>query len=192
MDAALTFACALDVEERVARRAGAPTALVGLGARRPLPDGPLVSFGFCGALVPGLEPGTLLTATRVVDAEGAVLWEGEPFDVPGALRAVVCAAEAVSEPAERRRLAERSGAVAVDMESGVLASTGRLAGVLRAVSDAADESVGRLVRAGKPDGRTDWGLVLRAALLEPVTTLRTAIGARRAMRSLARAAEALA
>ena len=195
MDASLSFtlACALEVEERVARRAGASAARVGLGAGLPLPEGPLVSFGFCGALVPGLEPGTLLTARRVVDAEGTVLWEGEPLDVPGALRAVICAAKAVAnEPAERLELAERSGAVAVDMESGALASTGRLAGVLRAVSDAAEEPVGRLGRAARPDGRADWNVVLRAALLEPVTTLRTAIGARRAMTSLSRAAEAFA
>jgi adenosylhomocysteine nucleosidase len=193
VDSSLTLACALEVEEQTARRGGARTALVGLGAGRPLPDGPLVSFGLCGALHPDLEPGTLLTARRVVDPEGAVLWEGEPLEVPGALRAVVCAVSGpVDEPAVRRALAERSGAVAVDMESGVLARTGRLAGVVRAVSDAADESVGRLVRAGRPDGRTDWGVVAHAFLADPLRSARTALGARRAMRSLRRAAEALA
>jgi hypothetical protein len=193
VDSSLTLACALRVEEGLARKGGARAALVGLGAGLPLPDGPLVSFGFCGALEPGLEPGTLLTARRVVDPEGAVLWEGEPLEVPGALRAVVCAAEVtVDEPGDRRALAERSGAVAVDMESGILARTGRLAGVVRAVSDAADGPVGQLVAAGRRDGGTDWSVVARAFLAEPLMSVRTALGARQAMRSLRRAAEALA
>lgn len=191
MDAPLTLACGLEVEERLARKAGAHAALVGLGAGRPLPEGRLVSFGVCGALVAGLEPGALLTARKVVAADGAVLWEGDPLDVPGALRAVICASEVANEPEARRALAERSGAVAVDMESGVLAASGRLVGVVRAVSDAADEPVGRLVCAGKPDGRTDWAVVARAFVLEPLRSLRTALDARRAFASLRHAASAL-
>jgi adenosylhomocysteine nucleosidase len=190
----LTLACALAVEERLARKAGARTALVGLGAGLPLPsEGRLVSFGFCGALVPGLEAGALVSARRVVDPGGLTLWEGEALAVPGALRAVVCAAEAVAaEPELRRVLAERSGAVAVDMESGVLARAGRLAGVVRAVSDGADKPIGRLACAGSADGGTEWGVVARALLLEPLRSARTALAARRAMQSLRRAAEALA
>ncbi len=72
----LVLCCALASEERAARRAGARTALVGLGAGLPLPEGRLVSFGVAGALVPGLKPGTLVTASRVVDGDGRVLWEG--------------------------------------------------------------------------------------------------------------------
>jgi hypothetical protein len=95
-----------------------------------------------------------------------------------------------NEPEERRALAEQSGAVAVDMESGVLASSGRMVGVVRAVSDAVDEPVGRLVCAGKADGGTDWAVVARAFLLEPLRSLRTALDARRAFASLSRAAAA--
>ncbi|HJS69672.1 MAG TPA: hypothetical protein VJ744_02625, partial [Gaiellaceae bacterium] len=82
--------CALAVEERAAAKGGARARLVGLGAQGHLPSGPLISFGLAGALVSGLEPGTLLSARRVVDAEGTVLWEDEPLRVPGALTAVVC------------------------------------------------------------------------------------------------------
>ena len=49
VDAPLTLACALAVEEKVARKAGARAARVSLGARLPLPEGPLVSFGFAAA-----------------------------------------------------------------------------------------------------------------------------------------------
>lgn len=193
MDATLTLACALRVEEGAARRGGARAALVGLGAGLPLPEGPLVSFGFCGALVPGLAPGALVSARRVVGPDGAVLWEGEPLEVPGALRAVVCAVDAVTDaPEARRALAARSGAVAADMESGVLARTGRFAGAVRAVSDAAGRPVGQLASAGRADGGTDWSVVARAFVLEPLASLRTALGARRALASLERAAGALA
>ena len=50
MDAdGLTFACAMTVEERIARRLGR-TAVVGLGASKGVPEGRLVSFGIAGAL----------------------------------------------------------------------------------------------------------------------------------------------
>lgn len=189
----LTLACALKVEEKAARRAGARTALVGLGASLPLPEGPLVSFGFAGGLEPGFPPGTLVTATKVVDAGGRTLWDGPALEIRGAERAVVCASDAVAnEPEARRALADRSGAAVVDMESAVLASTGRLAGVVRAVSDSSDHPVGKLVSAGKTDGGTDWKVVAGAFAAEPVRSIRTARDARRATAALTRAAQELA
>ncbi|HEY7692655.1 MAG TPA: hypothetical protein VH816_09975, partial [Gaiellaceae bacterium] len=47
------LACALEVEERAGLAGGACVARVGLGARLPLPEGRLVSFGLAGALVSG-------------------------------------------------------------------------------------------------------------------------------------------
>jgi adenosylhomocysteine nucleosidase len=189
VDAALTLACALRVEEKAARKGGAKTALVGLGAGLPLPDGRLVSFGFAGALESRLRPGSLVTATRVVDAGGRTLWEGQPLVVEGAEPGIVCAAEVVANgPEARRALAERSGAAIVDMESGVLASTGRLAGVIRAVSDTGAHPVGRLVGAGRPDGGTNWKVVASAFVREPLTSVRTARDARKATAALRRAA----
>jgi adenosylhomocysteine nucleosidase len=189
----LTLACALRVEERVARQAGAHAAVVGQGAALPLPEGRLVSFGFAGGLEETLEPGALLTATRVVDAEGKTLWEGEPLAVPGAQAAVICWSRdgIVDDPEARRALAERSGAVAVDMESGRLAASGRLTGAVRALSDTGAHPVGALARAAKEDGRTDWRVVARAFLTEPGSSIRTTRDARKAIRALYRAAEAL-
>jgi hypothetical protein len=188
-----TLACALAVEERAARAAGARALRVGLRAGRPLPDGELVSFGLAGALGDRLRPGTLITAGRVVDVNGGVLWEGEPIRVPGAVEAIVCASDRVADASQARRaLAGTSGADVVDMESGVLAASGRLVGVVRAISDGPDDPVGRLAAAGREDGGTDWGVVARAVLLEPVRSLRTARNARRALASLRRAASALA
>jgi len=126
----LTFACATAAEQRVARRAGLRAVRIGVRGAAGLPDGRLVSFGLAGALHDGLRVGDLLDATRVVDAAGATLWEGSPLGVPGAREATVLASDVlVHDASERRRLHESSGADAVDMESGVLAASGRLAGV---------------------------------------------------------------
>ena len=190
--APLTLVCALAVEEQAAARGGARSRRVGLRAGGALPDGALVSFGLAGALVPGLEPGTLLSARKIVDAEGATLWEGEPLPVPGALRAVLCGArEVVDEPAARQALAERTGAVAVDLESAPLAGTGRLAGAVRAISDTPARPVGPLAAAARSDGRTDWVVVARSFLTQPRQSLLAALGARRALASLRHAAAAL-
>jgi adenosylhomocysteine nucleosidase len=191
--AALTLACALEVEERAARKAGARAVRVGLAAPLPIPEGPIASFGLAGALAPELRPGTLLTATTVVDETGAVLWEGEPLHVPGARPAVLCSvSRVVDEPSERADLAERTGAVAVDMESGRLAASGRLAGAVRAISDAPDRPVGRLAHASKADGRTDWGAVVVAFVTEPMRAVRASLAARRALVALEQAARTLA
>lgn len=191
MDVPLTLACALEVEEKVARKAGARTARVGLGARLPLPEGPLVSFGFAGSLDPRLVPGTVVTARKVVDLSGATLWEGEPLAVAGAEPVVICAATEVSDGRARETVASSSGAGAVDLESGALARSGRLVGVVRAISDSADRPLGRLATAARPDGSTNYRAVALAFVRQPVTSVRVALAARRAMGGLRRAAEAL-
>ena len=188
----LTLACALEVEENVARKAGARAARVGLGVTLPLPEGRLVSFGFAGGLVPDLERGALVTATKVVSETGEKLWEGKPIEVDGARQAVICSTDRVIDgPEERRQLAERTGAVAVDMESGKLAASGRLAGIVRAVSDSPGRPLGGLATAVRADGSTDWKVVARSVVVEPVKTGRALIGAQRARASLQRAAETL-
>jgi nucleoside phosphorylase len=135
----------------------------------------------------------LVAARRIVDEEGTVLWEGEPLAVPGAEPVVLCAARRViDDPAERARLAARTGAVAVDMESGALAATGRLVGVLRAISDGPEHPVGRLASASHPDGSVAWATVVRAFATEPITAARAAAASRRALAALERAAGPLA
>ena len=156
----LTFACATSAEERVARRLGLETVRVGVRAANGVPEGRVVSFGLAGSLGE-LQVGDVLDATRVVDETGTTLWEGPGLGVRGARAGVVLGGDVlVHDEAERERLRVASGADAVDMESGVLARSGRLAGVLRAVSDAgsAVEGVDRTVHA---DGRTNVAGLLR-------------------------------
>jgi len=166
---------------------------VGLRALGALPDGPLVSFGLAGALVEGLEPGTLVTAERVVDEHGETLWEGPPLPVPGARTVVLCSAgRIVDGSAARASLASRTGAEVVDLESGRLAATGRLVGVARAVSDTPGRPLGRLAGAVTPAGETNLGAAARAFAAEPRASLRSARAARRAVVALEPAARALA
>ncbi|MER3410861.1 MAG: hypothetical protein C4306_12505, partial [Thermoleophilia bacterium] len=75
----MILACATRTEARSARRLGARVVVVGVGARRCLPQEEVVSFGLCGALDEGMEVGDLVDAVRVVDEAGRPLWEGEPL-----------------------------------------------------------------------------------------------------------------
>jgi hypothetical protein len=177
----MTLACATKTEERAARRLGARTVIVGIGARRGVPDEQVVSFGLAGGLHDGVVCGEVLDATRVVDADGAVLWEGAPLGVPGARTATIVAVDAVvDDPGERRRLHERTGADAADMESGALARAGRLAGCLRAVSDTPDRTLGPLAGVLDADGR-----------LRPLGLVRALATPRRTGRALADVRHAL-
>jgi hypothetical protein len=180
----LTFACAMTVEERIARRLGR-TALVGLGASNGVPEGRLVSFGIAGALGSDLPIGTVIDATRVVDESGLVLWEGAPLGAaPARTGTILGASRIVDDPAERARLHSETGADAVDMESGPLARSGRLVGCLRAISDTPSRRLGGVAEGARPDGSVDYMGFLRGFIREPVVTASAAFGARRALKSL--------
>jgi hypothetical protein len=186
MDAdGVTLACATAAELRAARRARVRSALVGLGASNGVPDGPLVSFGLAGALRDDLPAGTVLDATRVVEADGSVLWEGDGLRVPDGRPATILAADRILDSGdERRRAHERTGADAVDLESGPLARTGRLEGVLRVVSDTPARPLRALVGGVGRDGRYRWRGVVRGVVRSP----RSALNAGRALNRLGAAA----
>ena len=186
----MTLVCATGAELRAARRSGLRSELVGLGARNGVPEGELVSFGLAGALRDGLAPGTVVDATKVVDVEGTVLWEAGPLGVAGAEPVTMLAAERiVDNPHERRLLHERTGADAADLESGVLARSGRLRGVLRAISDTPSRPLDGLSDSARPDGRTDWPALAKAFARSPLRSARSAADAQRALGRLGAAAK---
>ncbi|HUJ91782.1 MAG TPA: hypothetical protein VLW05_03715 [Gaiellaceae bacterium] len=183
----LTFACATTAEERVARRAGLHAVRVGVRAVNGVPDGRLVSFGVAGALHDGLAIGDVVDATRVVDVSGATLWEGGPLGVRGARVGTVLASdELVHDADERRRLHESSGADAVDMESGRLAASGRLAGVVRAISDLPSSAIEGVDSTVHADGRTDVAGLLRWIVTRRGDALRSMRDAVRSLNALQR------
>jgi hypothetical protein len=165
----LTFACATSAEERVAKRLGLRAVRVGVNVANGVPEGRVVSFGLAGALRDELRVGDVLDATRVVDEHGETLWEGAGLGV--GRRATILGGDVlVHDAAERRLLRERSGADAVDMESGVLARSGRLAGVVDATVHA--------------NGRTNVAGLLRwvaARRGDAVRSMKDAVAALRAL-----------
>ena len=186
MDAdGLIFACAMTVEERIARRLGR-TVRVGLGVSNGVPDGErLVSFGIAGALRGDLPVGTVIDATRVVDEDGAVLWEGGPLGVSRARTGTILGAgRIVDDPSERARLHEQTRADAVDMESGTLARSGRLAGCIRAISDTPTSKLAGLAEAVTLAGEPNVVGFFRGFLRAPRDTARALGNARRALKSL--------
>ena len=184
----LTFACATTAEERVAKRAGLTAARVGVRVANGVPKGRIVSFGLAGALRGGLDVGDVLDATRVVDEQGATLWEGGPLGVPGARAVTVLGSDVlVHDASERRRLHEASGADVVDMESGVLARSGRLAGVVRVISDDVTSTIEGVDRTVHPDGRTDPMGLLRFLGAKRTDGVRSVFGAIVALRALEKA-----
>jgi adenosylhomocysteine nucleosidase len=182
LDADRVAACATAAEARAARRAGFRAAVVGIGASRGVPAGRLVSFGVAGGL-DGLEVGAVIDATRIVDETGNTLWEGPGLGLgrPGTILALDRIAD---DPAERRRLREVTGADAVDMESGILAATGRLDGCVRAVSDTEERTLGPLSDAVTPSGRPRPTGLAKALLREPRETARALGAIRRALKAL--------
>jgi 8-oxo-dGTP pyrophosphatase MutT (NUDIX family) len=178
----LIAACATRPEQRAARRAGYRAALVGVCVRRGAPSGGLVSFGVAGGMN-GSSVGTVIDATRVVDEHGRTLWEGPGLGVgrPGTILAMT---RLVDDPADLRRLHEQTGADAVDMESGVLAATGRLRGCVRAISDTPTEPLGPLAQAVTPDGRPRPFGFVKAVVTHPRGTMRALANVRRALQAL--------
>jgi 4-hydroxy-3-methylbut-2-enyl diphosphate reductase len=128
----------LSVEAR-AVRAGAPWAdvhRVGMGPRRAARSAHLVESaegsavliaGFCGALDPGLQPGDIVLGTEVRGPTGTTRC-ADPAILAGVLqrgglrvRVGPIASSQRLVMRERRRSLQRSGALAVDMESAWLA-----------------------------------------------------------------------
>ena len=191
MDAdGLTFAVATTAEERVAKRLGLTTVRVGIGVANGVPEGRLVSFGLAGSLGE-LGVGDVLDATRVVDETGTTLWEGPGLGVRGARAGVVLGGDVlIHDSAERARLRVASGADAVDMESAVLARSGRLAGVVRAVSDDADSVIEGVDTTVHLDGRTNVAGLLRWVATRRGNAFRSMQDALKALNALERAVAA--
>jgi uridine phosphorylase len=128
-------ACALSLEEWAVRRIGMPTVLVGIGCKRGVPEGKIIAVGVAGGLTPGLKIGTRVVANRIVDEEGQIIWEGVPLKITGAIVGTIVSSKKIYDrPKARRALYEKTGAMAVEMESHVLAGP-MYQGCVRTISD---------------------------------------------------------
>lgn len=207
----------LAAEARLLRRIGiAAVATGGQPARiantaGSLPaNSSLLSFGIAGGLARGLAPGTIVLPLRVQAASGAAYpvdmdWRGR-VAASLAARGMVAldgdlfgAPRPIATATEKEALNRRTGAIAVDLESHVLARAAQRHGrpflALRAVADGAELDLPPAAAIGlDTDGRAAPGRVLMALLREPqqlAALLRVARVTRLALAALAKAVEAL-
>jgi len=171
----------------------------------------LAVLGVSGGLAPGLTPGRLIVAERVIDntAGAAESWSCrgsadllKALDQAGFSAAsgpVVTVAEPVLDPEAKSRLHRETGALAVDMESAAVARAAAEAGlncvILRAICDAADRRVPpALYQMVDGDGRLRISILLRELVRRPgliVNLLAMQRDFSRALKALGRGGAAL-
>jgi adenosylhomocysteine nucleosidase len=165
----------------------------------------LVSFGLCGALDPALKVGDLLLGDAVADAddryEADAAWTARIAAlIPAAKVGRFARAEQpVGSVADKAVLRERTGAIAVDLESFPVAKLARWFGVpfvvIRAVSDAADRALPPAAQVGLGvDGRPAIGPVFASLRSNPWqigALIRTALEAEDGFHALERARQLL-
>jgi adenosylhomocysteine nucleosidase len=112
----------------------------------------VISCGFAGALQPDLQVGELILATEVVNADGycwPVPWPGDlpagDWQPPLKRGRLLTTPQLIADVAQKRELGQRRQALAVDMESAIVASICSRQeipfGCLRAVSDRVDTAL---------------------------------------------------
>jgi hopanoid-associated phosphorylase len=165
----------------------------------------LISFGVSGGLSPHLAPGTCIIGSSIVSSAGIHVtdpaWSRRLLDlcpnpVYGALLGVP---EPISNPEVKRSLHRKTGAIAVDMEShivaGVAAARGLPMAAIRVVTDPADRAIPETaIAAMRADGSVDMRAMLRSLFRSPrdlTDMLRLAFDARAARSTLRRSRHAL-
>jgi adenosylhomocysteine nucleosidase len=205
----------LAAEAKIARRAGFAAVVGGGDHRRTVRVTEeaastaecLVSFGIAGALKPGLRAGGIILSTEVVDADKR--WLGGNRLRPrlaelaaeiGAVEGPVLGARVpLATRRDKRQAWKDTGAIAVDLESVVVARAAAALGipfvVLRAIADpAARELPPAALVPLEADGTPALGQVLASVLRRPTqlrSLLTVAREARQALDALIGPAHAL-
>ncbi len=159
----------------------------------------ILSAGFSGAIVPGLRVGDLILADAVCDGDGGSWPTTWPIGIgPYPRGRLLTAAALVGQPEEKRRLGERSGAAAVDMETAAVARLAASAdvpfGCLRVISDDVDTPLSESLLGVLASGRVRPGRLTAAVLRRPgliAELLRLGAHTRQAARRLAAGLEEL-
>ena len=165
----------------------------------------LVSFGVAGGLAPNLKPGTCVVGSAILSGSTRVQTDPEWTErllrkIPNAVSGTLVGVPApVANPAAKRRLHEKTGAIAVDMESHIVAdvaaSHGLPVAAIRVITDPAMRALpAAALAAMRPDGTTDISAVIRSLVRKPrelPALLRTALDARAARATLLRGRQLL-
>lgn len=170
-------------------------------ARKTVPGCPgIISFGVAGGLAPHLRPGTCVVGSAVVSGSTqmpiSAQWSQKLLQtIPGAVSGMLLGVSApVANPDEKRALYLRTGAIAVDMESHIVAAVGQAhdlpVAAIRVITDPARRALpASAVAAMRPNGTTNIGAMLRSVLARPrelPALMQTALDARAARATLVR------
>ena len=138
----------------------------------------IISFGVAGGLAPDLRPGDWIVASEVIDSETArpthPVWSRNLLETIPEVRygAVVGVPAPVTDPLAKQELRARTGAIAVDMESHIVAEFAAAHGmsfaVARVIVDPAHRRVpDAALIALRPGGGTNLAAILREVLAKP-------------------------
>jgi len=137
----------------------------------------IVSFGIAGGLSPALRPGTLLLPGHVLSESGrheaSSPWRQSLLDAGIGIGASLYGAEKPAVSAvEKAALHAATGAVAVDLESHIVARAAAEAGlpflVVRAIADPAECDLPEAALIPlRPDGTPDLPRIIAATLRQP-------------------------
>lgn len=162
--------------------------------------GGLISFGVAGGLAPDLKPGTCVIGSAILDDEGQqetdARWASRLMKIiPDAVHGPIVGVRApIADASAKRDLHRQTGAIAVDMESQVVARAAARHGVplaaIRVVVDPVERTIPRSALAGaRPDGTIDPLAVMRSLIRYPrdlAGLIRMSIDARAARATLVR------
>lgn len=141
----------------------------------------LLVCGFAGGLKEGLEVGTVVLPESVLSAEAQnealtiddrIVWIAEAGGVKSVKGKLVSVPNVLTSREEKRACAERTGAIAVDMETFAAVKTAQALGVrcaaIRVISDGVDDALPLDFNAfSNAQGEPDRGKIITHVLLHP-------------------------
>jgi adenosylhomocysteine nucleosidase len=138
----------------------------------------IVSFGVAGGLSPQLRPGDCVIGSAILSGSSRLptnhMWSEKLLrSFPDAVSGMIVGVSApVSDPDDKRKLHLNTGAVAVDMESHIVAAVGAAHGLpvaaMRVITDPAKRALpASAVAAMRPNGTTSIGAMIRSVLMRP-------------------------
>jgi adenosylhomocysteine nucleosidase len=160
----------------------------------------IISFGVAGGLAPHLAPGTCVVGSAVIAGTDHMPisreWSQKLLHtIPGAVSGMLLGVPApIANPDEKRALYHKTGAIAVDMESHIVAAVGLAhelpVAAIRVITDPAKRALpASAVAAMRPNGTTNIGAMLRSVMKRPrelPALFQTALDARAARATLVR------
>lgn len=138
----------------------------------------IISFGVAGGLAPDLRPGDWIVASEVLDAHTTrpthPVWSRNLLETIPEVRygRVIGVPTPLADPQAKRELHARTGAIAVDMESHIVAQFAAAHGmsfaVARVIVDPAHRRVpDAALLALRPGGGTNLAAIVREVLAKP-------------------------